>query len=422
MSTPSSPSIKQSSAPYADLDAPRLRRRLDDLLAADPGPDVLAGELQTAYEELQVADEEVRTQQETIGRLVESHRSLRLQQERTIAILPLPVLVTDMQGAIRSANAAAAMLTGARLGRLLGKPIFNLFEPDDRPALRRLLGPHRQTPGSPPVRRTARVVPFQGPPLAVEVVGSFQLAGSSDREMTWFLLSADGRSADTVEHLTDALTALALLPRRGSTLVAVLEAAADVCARAVGAEVSIALGSPLAPFAVASSSQLAQACDGAQVTSSQGPSVAAYDGAATVSSANLASDDRWPRLGGRLPDGVAGVAATPIESGQHLWGTLTSYFREEHGVAVEPLELLAVTLGATLHELELLEELDRLEADMDRALRSRSVIDQAKGIVMASRGLDADAAWEHLVHLSSTQHLKVRDLAERIVAGASGAG
>jgi AmiR/NasT family two-component response regulator len=39
---------------------------------------------------------------------------------------------------------------------------------------------------------------------------------------------------------------------------------------------------------------------------------------------------------------------------------------------------------------------------------------------MAGRGISADEAWKHLVHLSSVRHAKVRDIAEEIVARATG--
>src|SRR3954471_820498 len=76
---------------------------LEDRLAAArkaPGqhPDDLFEELEVAYEELRAADEEMRAQRDAIERLVDSHRCLRLQQERTMTILPVPVVVTDAHG------------------------------------------------------------------------------------------------------------------------------------------------------------------------------------------------------------------------------------------------------------------------------------------------------------------------------------
>src|SRR5690242_8603032 len=82
----------------SSLDLAVLRRRLETIRAtAAAEPDALVGDLETAYEELQVADEEVRTQQGTIRRLVASHHDLRLRQERMMGILPVPMIVTDMQ-------------------------------------------------------------------------------------------------------------------------------------------------------------------------------------------------------------------------------------------------------------------------------------------------------------------------------------
>jgi hypothetical protein len=152
----------------------------------------------------------------------------------------------------------------------------------------------------------------------------------------------------------------------------------------------------------------------------EGPTVQAHATRATVSSTDVSADDRWPRLHGRVPAGLGPTASTTIEAGEQVLGTLTAYGRGDRPVAVEALELLAVTLVGVLHEMELLGELAQLETDMEQALRSRSVIDQAKGIVMATGGIDAESAWEHLVRLSSSQQLKVRVIAEQIVARASG--
>jgi hypothetical protein len=50
------------------------------------------------------------------------------------------------------------------------------------------------------------------------------------------------------------------------------------------------------------------------------------------------------------------------------------------------------------------------------AMRSRAVIEQAKGILMARLGCDADAAFNELKTLSQHSNRKLRDLAAEIVA------
>jgi hypothetical protein len=61
---------------------------------------------------------------------------------------------------------------------------------------------------------------------------------------------------------------------------------------------------------------------------------------------------------------------------------------------------------------EALDEIEQLRS----ALTSRATIDQAKGIVMAQRGCDADEAFAVLVRTSQDRNIKVRDLAATIVA------
>ena len=58
---------------------------------------------------------------------------------------------------------------------------------------------------------------------------------------------------------------------------------------------------------------------------------------------------------------------------------------------------------------------------MQQAMASRAVIEQAKGILMRDRSCSADEAFAVLVRLSQESHLKVRDVAQRIVDDVSGA-
>lgn len=53
---------------------------------------------------------------------------------------------------------------------------------------------------------------------------------------------------------------------------------------------------------------------------------------------------------------------------------------------------------------------------LKQALKTRTVIGQATGILMNSKKLTADAAFEHLVVLSSHTNVKLRELAVRLVA------
>jgi AmiR/NasT family two-component response regulator len=55
-------------------------------------------------------------------------------------------------------------------------------------------------------------------------------------------------------------------------------------------------------------------------------------------------------------------------------------------------------------------------AQLRAALESRAVIEQAKGVLMARCGCDADTAFAMLCTLSRTERRKVRDVATTLVA------
>jgi PAS domain S-box-containing protein len=335
----------------------------------------LVAALETAHEELRVAGEEVHTQHETICRLVESHKSLRLQQERSLAILPVPALVTDMHGAITSVNAAAAMMLRTPAQGLLGKPLVTLFSQEDRLHVRQMIRGRGEASGVGQVRRAVRLVERRGGSALVELSGSAQLTPGGTGEIAWFLLSTTSTAA--TRGLSESLARLATLPLRSTDLSPVLAAAATTCADVLAAHVAIAVAGPTAPRAVGSSSAVAQECDAAQRVTGAGPSLRALESGTTVASASLGRDVRWPELHGRVPAGVGPVLATPIRVLDRVDGTLTAYATAGSTVDQETAQLLALTLGRILHEIQLIDELDRLELHMQEALGSSSLVDQA---------------------------------------------
>ncbi|HZL07086.1 MAG TPA: anti-sigma factor antagonist [Coriobacteriia bacterium] len=75
--------------------------------------------------------------------------------------------------------------------------------------------------------------------------------------------------------------------------------------------------------------------------------------------------------------------------------------------------------SAADRSLELL-ELEEQVAGRRATARGRSRIDQARGLVMATRGCDAETAWQMLFQTSREQDVQVHDLADALVRAASG--
>jgi AmiR/NasT family two-component response regulator len=56
-----------------------------------------------------------------------------------------------------------------------------------------------------------------------------------------------------------------------------------------------------------------------------------------------------------------------------------------------------------------------LARGLAEAMRSRAVIEQAKGILMAEKRVDPDTAFDMLTQMSQHANIKLRDIAARIV-------
>ncbi len=110
------------------VDAPREPNAAHYDGAARQTSDQRHEELMSAFEELSVAEEELRAQQET---LVETHTLLEIQRNRyhtLFDLAPDPYVVTDASGTIEEANAAASKLLGLAGPQLLGKPLVNFVD------------------------------------------------------------------------------------------------------------------------------------------------------------------------------------------------------------------------------------------------------------------------------------------------------
>ncbi|KQS60047.1 hypothetical protein ASG36_03305 [Geodermatophilus sp. Leaf369] len=418
------------------------------LVPAEPGAatgavyaDVVTalGELDVAQEELRVADEALRDQQSTLTALVAAHQAEERWRDRVTALLPAGTFDTDAQGVVLRADARVASLAGRDAGRLVGKPFVVLLPPRSRTPWRSALT--RLARGAEEVRVTVHLDPGDRPGTTVEAVGLAESLPDSPR-VRWVLLPAPTAPAASVSERSSGT------PRPAGVDVTVAEAVARLCLLPLGVldsqrlltevarivrdavpgatAASVTLGTPAAPSRLAADSSTAQQVDGLQLREGEGPCVSAQATSVPAVSADLAVDVRWPALAAAMRGHeVHSALALPLVGRGERVGVLNVYGTDqgafdEHAVLVGGLVAAAVT--AVLQDVEEKLALQTTTGNLEEALRSRAVIEQAKGIVMAHHGGSPDEAFARLVKLSNQHNVKVRDLAGLLVEGGAASG
>ena len=169
---------------------------------------------------------------------------------------------------------------------------------------------------------------------------------------------------------------------------------------------------------------LATELDLLQYETGEGPCLTAAEpsGPAEVRSDDLAAERAWPRFGpAAAAHGVRAmlaVALLPDASPPRYSGALNIYCLESGALGTDahlPALLLATHASLALAGTTAVTRAELTAAQLAKAIDSRDVIGQAKGILMARRGISADEAFDHLRRVSQQLNIKIADIA-RIVA------
>ena len=145
----------------------------------------------------------------------------------------------------------------------------------------------------------------------------------------------------------------------------------------------------------------------------EGPCLDAVWEHETVHVPDLATDSRWPRWGPRLVEatGMRSVLSFRLFTTQDTLGALNMYASRADGFSTSDMtEGLALAAHIAI-AVAAAQQIEQLEAALD----SRTVISQACGMLMERFDMDAVGAFALLTRLSSSQNVKVRDVAARLV-------
>lgn len=155
------------------------------------------------------------------------------------------------------------------------------------------------------------------------------------------------------------------------------------------------------------------------VTLQEGPCITAALERRTVRSGSLGGEKMWPRFGprvGRL--GVHSALSLPLLLPDQVVGAINVYARgkdvfDDHAARLG--ELFAKPAAVAVHNAQILADARSLTVQLQTALSTRPVIDQAIGLIRGRTGRSVEDAFAHLRAISQAEHRKLADVAHQIV-------
>lgn len=182
--------------------------------------------------------------------------------------------------------------------------------------------------------------------------------------------------------------------------------------------VSVSLHRHGALVTVAASDDRIAQMDRDQYATGEGPCLTAATSGASVNVDSLVDETRWPEFTPRaLMGGIASILSSPLQSATGPVGALNMYCREERGFGFRERELAA--LFAEQASRILVEATEGVAAHgaerLRTALRTRTSIALAQGIVMARNGLTPDQAYSHLKLEARRTLQSVREVADETI-------
>ncbi|TYP90668.1 GAF and ANTAR domain-containing protein [Blastococcus xanthinilyticus] len=221
----------------------------------------------------------------------------------------------------------------------------------------------------------------------------------------------------------EALESLGRLSLRELTMEGLLQTVADLTKSVLpgSPEASVSLLVRGAPTTVVSTGRLARDVDESQYEHGHGPCLHAARTGELVEVADTRTDPRWPDyMPSAVEQGALSSLSVPlgIDPDAQVSGALNIYARQAHAFD-EDARAAAVRFGpyaaVAAGNLHAYQSARSMADNLQVALESRAVIDQAKGVLIERYKLTPDQAFQLLARASMSANRKVRDIADQLV-------
>jgi GAF domain-containing protein len=170
---------------------------------------------------------------------------------------------------------------------------------------------------------------------------------------------------------------------------------------------------------VSANSETAAELERVQQESHQGPCHQAFTtGVATVVD-DISAHSEWPIYRSKAAElGLRSVIGIPLVVGERRLGALNVYNREQRTWSpadVASARILANMATSYVLHASQLDEATRLNEQLQQALDSRIIIEQAKGVLAGDYGIGVEASFEIMRTHARSNNATLRSVAEAIV-------
>jgi GAF domain-containing protein len=171
-------------------------------------------------------------------------------------------------------------------------------------------------------------------------------------------------------------------------------------------------------FTAAFDGQLAMDADELQYRRGYGPCVDAGRSGEVFVVSDMTSEDRWPDYATHAAGlGVGSSLSIPLPFQGATIGALNNYATTPNAFGDDDVALgqeVAAFVAIAVGNAEATARATQDVTNMRAAMLSRSVIEQAKGILMERYKVTAEQAFTLLTHASQRSNVKLRDVAEEL--------
>lgn len=188
------------------------------------------------------------------------------------------------------------------------------------------------------------------------------------------------------------------------------------------ADVSVTLVGSDGPFTAAFTGEDALHLDESQYEPGHGPCLDVAQSSGVVRIDDMSTETRWPSFTRRaLTVGVHSSLSVALPVQQSVVGALNLYGHSPGCFDADAVELAQTFAGyaaVAIANAHLSETNAALADNMRKAMETRSVIEQAKGVLMGQHRCTAAQAFELLTRQSQATNRKLHEIAAEIVARA----